>query len=707
MSSASGRARGLALLVLALSLHIPALASEPTELDDTRWAQVPAELTAYDPGPGTEGAPRDHHQRIVEMARGLDGFRGLSKDPRWRAIMGWGLPSEIPGVGRVTALEASLARYPVPEGREDPALDLRESIALAWTQPAFSCRFPLRARFLARHQLIPLPLAIDQGQCEDYEAFARPDAIASIDLLFTVQGWGEPGTSAGHVLFKVHEASASRAYNEDDSRTFSYAVNMDIEANQENLVWRGLVGLAHGELIEGNANVVEETYGTSEKRDIHVYRLNLSQEQMRDLMALFWVQKRDKARTAYTFFSINCARLTYDALRTVLPDLPYPSEPVLHPHEVVVLLGPYLSPLGIRASRRRKAVQGERQREELAEVLSDVEGFDALHDQRWGTHAERTHAMEVFAEVLGLSTLTEDEREALADYLDAVIDIEVYDIDVQQGFVDDNVTTPLLDAAIDLRARLPIRPRPTLEPLPEGGLDGSGSRRLALRSGVNHQGEAVANIRTGIIDEQPGDPFSVSLNRYGRNEFLVTDIALRLHQGDVTVDEVRTTILSVANYSTYVRTTAGWWESHTGFAFDVTMQSLPSQGIPLGVWVRVGQSLSLIQSYEHLGLLVLGADLSVASWLHEGDYLRAGVGVWLEGSLPFTESGAHRLSVTLRAQPTWVWDRYVTELELVSRLDFTVSRALGCMLGVYVDLDRDRVLSDQWQAGVHMSWGSR
>ncbi len=62
-------------------------------------------------------------------------------------------------------------------------------------------------------------------------------------------------------------------------------------------------------------------YGTLDRRDLFVYDLQLTPRERRLLLARLWVQLRDGGHTEYSFFSVNCARLTHDTLRAVLPEL--------------------------------------------------------------------------------------------------------------------------------------------------------------------------------------------------------------------------------------------------------------------------------------------------------------------------------------------------------------------------------------------------
>ncbi len=709
------------LLPLAALIASEARAADPLAEMEARlprslraMAQPPPDLSRFE-----ADDPRRAQGFLVVLAQRLDAIEGYSRDPAWLAIMGWGSPGETGLTWSSAALEEAAGRYPTSGGKADPRADFAASVALAWSAPDFSCRFPLRARFLSERGLIPAPLPLDTGGCPSFEAWAALDAIEGVELIFTTPSWSDPAATAGHVLLRLRARQDLGVVSPTTERVLSYAVDLSLPENNEWRLFKGLVGIHKGQLLFNEGWEVAHRYNTLEQRDTLIYDLRLSRRELRDLMAQLWVQREAESRIPYYFFSINCARMTYDALRAVLPELRRRPAWFAHPHEVIsaLMAAGRLTPRGVHRSRRSKALIAEGARERLAEALIPVVGFAALYEARWEPVEVREAALRRFASVARLDALTPARRAALTEYLDALIDIENHALDADLGVFNDALTSGALDAALELRAQLPIQLARREDPFPEGAIKVSGSRRARARAGVNQDLQPVARLRLSVVDEQPGEPRQVDLRRSSRFEFLSSETAIRWDGAEARLDEARLTLLSTANYGTHVRTTEGWLSSRTGFALDLSVQSLPSQGVPFGLWLRVGESLTLAHSDDDTAVLAVGLDLALASFAHQGagprgaqgpvgqvDAIRAGVGAWAELALPLSAEGLHPLRLWGRATPSLNLAGPLFELELRASLDLLLSRDRGWMAGPFFQLNSGLVAADGWIGGLSLSY---
>lgn len=649
------------------------------------------------------GDPSRHVQELVDRARRLDADGRHSRSAAWRAIMSWSTPGDTLFTWSNDALDEAEGRYPTPTGRSDPAADFTASLVLAWTRDDFSCHYPLRARFLARRGLLKRPLALDQRRCPVFEAWAALEHIEGAELMFATPSWSEPSATAGHLLIQFRWKRGAVVTRTQSERVLAYAVDLDAPGANDWRVFKGLTGILRGELLAYDSAGVVRVYNTLQRRDTWVYDIVLNQQELRDLLAVLWVQRRAPTKIPYTFFSVNCARITYDTLRSVVPGLPKRAGWFVHPHGVVSALVAQgrLAPRGVRLSRRSLAREGELVRERLAPELALVPGFGALYDSRWGTEEERARGLVAFAATLRPATLPVGARDALTAYVDATLDIEHHALDAGPDGVDDSVVGPAFHAALDLRAQLPQGEVPRLRPFPAYAISRSGSWRTRLRAGVSDG--AVLHLGGAVVDEQPGESRVIALRRSSRVEFLAPELEVGLHSDRPRIRRARLTLASTIQYGSHVRTTEGWFSSRLGLALEAAVESLPEEGVPFGGTGRLGQALTLWHSDDDTGIWAVGADVWLASWVADDDALRGGAGAWTELALPLWR-GAHHLRMSGRAAPGANLAGFVLEMEARAQLDLLVSGEQGLMFGPYVGVHRGYLRADAWNAGVGLSF---
>lgn len=696
----------------------------------------------FDPASDLAGLPEPRARSLVALlATRLDRARRLSDDRRWRAVMGWGSPFETPLTWSAAALDESPARYPVASGRENPRRDLVASVVLAWTDPGFSCRFPLRARFLRDLDLVPAPLPFDQRLCEGFERWADLDRLDGVELVFATPSFGSAAASAGHVFLRFRPKPGPAVPSRDHERTLGHGVDLRDPDLRDGFAWRGTFGDYRARLLEGPYQRAWLEYGVSEERDLVVYDLRLTEDERRLLLAELWSQRELESRVSYYFFSVNCARLTYDALRAAVPSLPRLTRWYLHPHEVsaVLLREGRLTPRGRVPSRRSRAAAAEEARDALAPRLAAVPGFDALHASRHAPEPARLRALDLFAGAFDPSPLTPGEASDLAAWTDATLDIETHALDVavsndaaapdlggegSRTLPDESRTSPLLDRALDLRAQLPIRedPEPRLEPFGRVDVFAGTSRRPAAAAGADLSGLALVRTRFALVDESPGERRAVRLREGTRTAVLATDLRAtftpRLGSAApvLAVDHLRVTLFDHASFGRGVRTTDGPLGARLGAAFglhtdrrfalsEVAGGRLPRSGVTSGT-AHAAALLTVLSGADLSRWLVVGAEARLTALRdREGYDLRAGPGLLLDAGAPLA-STPHRLSfrarltdlLSLLARPSAFAPTLETDLHL--RLDLLLSPRLGLEAGPYLLFRRGLPTGDAAEAGL-------
>lgn len=659
--------------VLALAL-LPtlAVAGPPLDLD----THDPAELT----------------RRITTW----DAAHGISSGRRWRSVMGWRRPLDTPLTWTATAPEEAPARYPDPAGRDDPAADLVASIHAARADPDFGCRFPLRAEALADLGALPHPTPLMAGRCPAFERWARLDRVDGVELLFATPSFAQAATTAGHILFRVRSRPAPDTAPTTEA-VWSYGVDLDRPEARDGRMLKGLVGALRGEVLRESAGALDHRYGVVDRRDLWVYDLELDRRELRLLLARLWVQRRDDSHGGYAFFSVNCARLTHDTLRAVMPELRRASGWFMHPHEVLTELwrAGRITPRGIVYSRRSRARRAEDARVALAPRLEAIPGFVAAH------RAAEARAPDRGARYAAVGRPADPAvRADLARWADATLDVELYAADAAEG-----PDPPALDAALALRARLPPAERPRLDPFPAHTIGPSGSRRTTV--GVGFDGaRPVTRLRVGVIDEQPGEMRAIALRRASRFEFLVseTTLAWPLAVDWPEVRETRLTLLATADHGTHVEAVDGPLASRLDLVVDVGLHSAPARGALFGGWLRVGEGLTLLAAAHDRGFWVVGLDgQALGAWPDDDaaidDPLRGELGAFTEIIAPL---GAHHLRLTGRAAPGWGLAGFAVHAAADARLDLLLHAGRPLFVSPYGRWRRGG-LAPGWEAGLALS----
>lgn len=627
---------------------------------------------------------------MAELGHRVDARWQHSRSDAWRSVMGWPEASDEGGLWPPSpAPDLGVERYPVPRGRDDPAVDFAASVALVWLDPLhFSCDFPLRARFLRDAGLAPPgPLPIEAGKCRAFEAWAELATIDAVDVIYVAQRWQDAAATMGHVLFRVRRAGPQQVIGPSFETVFSYIAKDSIDT--PGYVFKGMIGeLTAGVKLDYFGDIWAR-YGVREGRDMHVFELRLDADERRFLLAEVFAQRRHGMAVPYAFFSTNCATLAWDTLRAVLPELPRHEGLLVHPHEVpsMLLAAERARARGVVPAVRTLAKRAEVLREELAAELVELPRFLATHALRWDdvtTRAEALHALRVS---VSAGHLSEPTRRSLAAWTDTVLDIEAFAIDrANHGYVP-GATSPALEAALDLRAELPP-PTTVVAPFEPAPVGPSGSRRAEVVVGaIDTLGtpRAALTWTTSVLAEAIGEPRQAVLARGSRMRLLVNELTLSSGGDGIAIERERLVVVDSATYADGVRTDQSWLAAHLGFAFGCELMIAPRAGLPFAMQASLGPTLTLAASADFSDYLALESDVRLATWtrVDDGDAaFRSTLGLAL--ALGVALGDPHRLRARYRVAPGLDLGGFALEHDATIAFDFALGgRWFFIMRGAY------------------------
>lgn len=192
-------------------------------------------------------------------------------------------------------------------GKSDPKNELNASIKKIFSEDenlndaSFQCRFPARFAFLREH--LPLLNIAKNQKCKKYLDFIKNDSIFSVSIVFANGYFSNPASFFGHpfLKFKSKKDVSSGlldtsvnygAFSPKNENPFAYAV-------------KGLFGGYKAGYTSSEYYYSENIYGEIELRDLWEYELNLTDAQIKELVAHIYELFGNEF--PYYFFSDNCA----------------------------------------------------------------------------------------------------------------------------------------------------------------------------------------------------------------------------------------------------------------------------------------------------------------------------------------------------------------------------------------------------------------
>jgi len=441
---------------------------------------------------------------------------GLARHPTWEALLhagpgrfGLGRESEIPG-GRFFLAE---------EGQSDPAAELEATLGALLAAPtegdgAAHCRFPARARWLARELGVPEE-RLAPAPCPALDEWRSGLAPRGITLIFPEAFMNNPASMFGHTLLRLDVADPK-----DPRNLLAYAIdftaNTDGDAGPVYLA-KGALGLYPGYFGVNPYYRKLELYGDWQNRDIWEYPLDLSAGEVELVLLHLW--ELDDVAIPYYFFRQNCSYQLIRLLAVARPELdlrhgfPLGVIPVDTVRDVLAEIG----------------LAGEvRYRPSPAAELRTLLGTLSAEDRRLALALSRGEIEPDDARVAGRGP---EERGAL---LGAAYEALKYAF--LQGEVEEDVSRERSYRLLVARSRAarggtPEVPRPAVRPE-----EGHGTALLAVGGGVeDDEGYVELRLRPslhGPLDPEAGFPGDSSIG------FLDTRLRWFPESGRVRLEEL-------------------------------------------------------------------------------------------------------------------------------------------------------------------------
>lgn len=187
------------------------------------------------------------------------------------------------------------------------------------TEVDYACRFPARAAFLSK------TLKITYKKCPAVEEWKALIGAKKVSLVYVTQYVSNPSSVFGHsfLLFQNNE----RPLNLDV--VFNNAANVPENVSTYDYVVKGMFGGFPAIYTKEPFYLKIQEYNNIENRDLWLYQLKLSSEEIEQLLNHLWEldQLKDKQ---YYFLNKNCAYNIYNAVAAVQPSIDFIEDPKLY-----------------------------------------------------------------------------------------------------------------------------------------------------------------------------------------------------------------------------------------------------------------------------------------------------------------------------------------------------------------------------------------
>jgi hypothetical protein len=398
-----------------------------------------------------------------------------------------------------------------PEGREDPRAELEATLRAFHTPVGAdpeshpTCRFPSRLALLRKRFRDPgLWKDLPSPPCKNLENYRSRIQNRKLSVVFTSYHRGSAASVFGHSFLKF----SGNNENELFDTGINFAAN-PTTANPALYALYGLIGVFPSTFSALPFYYKVREYNDSESRDLWLYELNLTSEQIDRVILHLWELGNTHFR--YFYFNENCSYHVLRALEGALPELRFfDSRPVyLIPSESIKAL--YRIPGLVGRIRYRPSL-----------LKTALAGFGRLNpDQQ----------REVKQELAASPPRSNDP---------AVLDLLIDAIDLKK----DPASTEKKDRLLEARAKLdgtgasrdvppPVDERPDL---------GHGSRRIRLgsewtRLGNSVRWNSILQVRAAhhdLMDPSEGYPRHLQID-FGRIGFRLQPEANRVLLDELTL----------------------------------------------------------------------------------------------------------------------------------------------------------------------------
>jgi len=223
----------------------------------------------------------------------------LHEDPYWRILLHY--QNKLFGV---QSLIDDPQFFLSIEGKENPMAELDATLRAFFQDDTISAGSSI-CRFIARYTWLKEKLSIDEsklpaGECSEFNKTMELIKPRSATLIFPAAYMNNPASMFGHTLINIETPS--------QSKLLSHAVNYSAYTQENNGVVFAVKGI--GGFYKGYFSILPyyekvQEYNDISHRDIWEYRLNLTEDEVRNMVMHIW--ELQKIYSYYYFFGENCS----------------------------------------------------------------------------------------------------------------------------------------------------------------------------------------------------------------------------------------------------------------------------------------------------------------------------------------------------------------------------------------------------------------
>lgn len=269
--------------------------------------------------PTTQPAELSYLDELIGASRRL----GLSGKPAWHKL----LHAQSTWSGGVESEADGPSFFLAANGKVSPRAELEATLRgfFATVEPNAPkdiqhpmCQFPARLLWLTRelhinHERLPHPA------CERFVEFRTILDAASLSLVFSSYYLNNPASAFGHTFLLVN---SHKSQTGSQRELLDFAINFSASADTTNSVAyavKGIVGAFPGEFTRVPYYLQVRKYNDFESRDLWLYDLALSADELEMLIAHFW--ELGSTWFDYYYMTENCSYHILGAIEAAVPRL--------------------------------------------------------------------------------------------------------------------------------------------------------------------------------------------------------------------------------------------------------------------------------------------------------------------------------------------------------------------------------------------------
>lgn len=208
-----------------------------------------------------------------------------------------------------------------PQGKYSPDKELQATLRAFFNETGGDkhpqCRFPARYHWL-KQQLAIDPSKLSEVPCEELRSWQKTINGEHVTLVFPAAYLNSPSSMFGHTLLRVTPAD----YRKDTplaAYALNYAANADVNENGISYAYKGLFGGYPGMFSIVPYYEKINQYSDLENRDIWEYPLNLTQDEVDQMLRHAWEVR--KINFDYYFLTENCSYHVLSLLEVARPGI--------------------------------------------------------------------------------------------------------------------------------------------------------------------------------------------------------------------------------------------------------------------------------------------------------------------------------------------------------------------------------------------------